>query len=198
MEKYFYPVSLKNETVFKNGILTYLNNTEYDTHYHPVHIIRIMPSKTDGRLFDSIQPELDLYGFPEIFYGVIFLRRKKTMQEGIHSDGYYTLSWPSYPDLQMQYALNIPLTGCIGTTCNFYDGVRVPILKHHKVTTYKWITPPKVTAKLELTSAHLINITEPHLAITNDLEDRWIISIRFYDINDTYEKMRDRIKNISN
>jgi len=85
-------------------------------------------------------------------------------------------------DIIISSAINIPLKGTANSFQIWYTGnyttsvIRTPNIAYHLI---KWTNKPVEVARLEINSAHLIRVDQPHSAQSNSVEDRWVFTMRF-------------------
>jgi hypothetical protein len=121
----------------------------------------------------KINTELRRYNIPEILYAQSYLRPKNNFQ-GIHIDG--------EEDSIISSAINIPLKGTDNSYQIWYTGkYTTSIIRTHNNVYHliKWIDKPIEAERLEINSAHLIRVDQPHSAQSSTNEDRWIFTMRF-------------------
>lgn len=137
-------------------------------------------------LLGKVNDELNSLGIPNVWYVDSYVRRKNSKQY-LHVDGH---------EFPLFCAINIPLKGTIGSKFEYYTGQYTIEQKQQKGL--KWFEPiwtgePELAETLELTHAHLIRVDIPHMAVANELEDRWIISLRL-EGNPSYEYVKSCIE----
>lgn len=167
--KYYYPVELPCYTKIQEfaieDIKKKLHNTFFSEQVRIKHNI-------SGNLLNTINNDLYNLGLPKLSYAQSYIRRKNTKQ-GIHVDGDSEL---------ISLAINIPLSGTIGSKFNWYDGEYELIKTNVRdIIFYSvvWKGEPICVESLEITKPYLIRVDKPHSAESNINEDRWIFTMRF-------------------
>ena len=124
-------------------------------------------------LKNIINSELASYNIPPIRYCLSYVRSKYSVQ-GIHVDGDQSEIIKS--------AINIPLKGCGGSYQIWYKGdydtvvVRTSNNVYHKIV---WRRPFTEDFRLEITQPYLLRVDKPHSVVANQIEDRWVFTMRF-------------------
>ena len=125
--KYYYPVELPCYTKIQEfaieDIKKKLHNTFFSEQVRIKHNI-------SGNLLNTINNDLYNLGLPKLSYAQSYIRRKNTKQ-GIHVDGDSEL---------ISLAINIPLSGTIGSKFNWYDG-EYELIKTNVIKTEKAKAP---------------------------------------------------------
>lgn len=182
MSKFYCPLELDFSDLVeyvKNSVTTeklYLTETQ-------VKIVHTLPSD----LKEKINRQLQTIGFPNVWYVQSYIR-KKSDEQGIHIDGFNKI---------VHSAINIPVSGTIGSKHVFYSGdYELKQIVRDDIQFYdlKWKSIPVTEDVLELTDPHLLRVDVPHKAVANDVENRWIITLRmegnpkYEDLVKQYEK----------
>lgn len=181
---YSTPIQLNCESQIREWVLADLEikkatsqliiKTQYRAQHH-------MPKD----LLDAVNNELNSMGIPNVSWMDSYVRRPGSKQY-LHVDGH---------DFPLFCAVNIPLSGVIGSRFEYYGGDYTVEKKSAKGLTWFepiWNRPPELIENLELTTSHLVRIDIPHMAVANDHEPRSIVSMRF-EGNPSYEYVRDCI-----
>jgi hypothetical protein len=137
-------------------------------------------------LLSVVNAELNSYGIPGVMYADSYVRRRASKQY-LHVDGH---------DFPLFCAINIPLKGTTNSRFEYYGGDYAIVPKLAKGLKWfepEWYGEPVLKESLELTSAHLVRVDVPHMAVANDEEDRWILSMRFLG-NPSYEYVKHCIE----
>lgn len=149
---------------------------------------KIKHSLPDDLLLE-INQELSYYGIPEVDYAQSYLRPKKNFQ-GIHIDG--------DPNGIIKTAINIPLKGWANSYHIWYSGnFEISVVTHDNTNNYyeiHWNSEPVEKHREEISSATLLRVDQPHSALANDIEDRWIFTIRFKG-NPAFEHILEKVLN---
>jgi hypothetical protein len=145
-----------------------------------------------NELLEKINSELANYGISEIQYCQSYLRAKGTTQ-GIHVDG-IGFRWHA--------AINIPIQNTNGSKFSWYGGDYDLEQKTQYTGSNNGMAPITFfeikdnglteVASIELDQAYLVRVDEPHNAVANQLEDRWIFTMRFKG-NPTFEELYDKL-----
>ena len=127
----------------------------------------------DKSLKNIIDTELSTYHIPPLLYCLSYVRPKGSSQ-GIHIDG--------NKDVVIKSAINIPLKGCKNSYQVWYTGkytTSLVMLSNNVYHEIMWQEPYIEDFKLEINSPYLLRVDRPHSAQSNQLEDRWVFTMRF-------------------
>jgi len=134
-----------------------------------IKIRHILPDN----LLQIVNLELGKYNIPPILYCLSYIRPKNNFQ-GIHIDG--------DRNGLISSAINIPLKGNINSYQIWYTGNFTTALVTTENNVYHrimWEDTPKEAFRAEINQAHLVRVDQPHSAMSNDFEERWVFTMRF-------------------
>lgn len=187
--EYYKKINLKCESLIREFVIKDLNPPP--TNFKDsVKVAHTLPEE----LLNTVNAELAEYGIPPVWYCQSYLRRKGTWQ-GIHIDG--------VKDVNIHVAINLPIQNTEDSKFIWYTGdyhTDIKVGKAQNVNggvipiTYHDITFDnlKEAASLELNQAHLIRVDRPHRACANEVDDRWIFTMRFKG-NPTFEELYEKL-----
>ena len=128
----------------------------------------------NNQLKHIIDADLARYNIPPVRYCLSYIRPKNSFQ-GIHIDG--------NEEGIIKSAINIPLKGCKNSYQIWYKGkysTSLVMLSNNVYHEIMWQEPHTEDFKLEIDSPHLLRVDCPHSAQSNQLEDRWVFTMRFH------------------
>lgn len=174
----YYPVKFP----YIDDIISHCNTI---VNRYPGAYLETIWEKFPESLTNNINSELIRLGLCEIKFPTFTFKTMTNPMEAIHIDG------NAKENRIMKTAVIIPLKGCKNTKHIYYHG-NYDIIKADHGWNLNWHDTPQVLGSLEIDRPYACRVDIPHTAISNGIEQRVSLSLRFKD-NPTIE---DVVKSI--